>query len=377
MAADRVLLVTNIFPPEIGGPATFIDRLAHALDREGREVTVVCRSDRASDPTDDARAFRVVRIAAGGRIPFRVRSRAVLAREMLRHRAVLVNGLEDQAMHAAELTGRAYVLKIVGDTVWENARNMGLTQLSVDAFQPAFRNHTLLRKIEARRESALRRARLVLTPSEYLKRMVAGWGVPPEKIEVVYNGVPLEDFAGYEPKERAFGPFEVAFSGRITNWKGVGTLLEAVAGMEETRVRVIGDGPELAAMRARAGELGMGERAVFSGSMPHEEMCRALSRAHVLVLVSEYEGLSHTLLEASALGLPCVTSERGGNPEVVKDGVNGLIVPYGDAVKLRAALERLRDNEELRLKLALAAKENSRRFDFAETVRRTAEFLLT
>jgi glycosyltransferase involved in cell wall biosynthesis len=87
--------------------------------------------------------------------------------------------------------------------------------------------------------------------------------------------------------------------------------------------------------------------------------------------MSLYEGLSHTLLEASAIGIPCVASDCGGNPEIIQSGVNGILIPYGDVMKLREALQHLQNDEDSRFRLACAAKENSRRFDFEDTVRQT------
>jgi glycosyltransferase involved in cell wall biosynthesis len=101
-----------------------------------------------------------------------------------------------------------------------------------------------------------------------------------------------------------------------------------------------------------------------------------MQESDVLVLDSQYEGLSHTLLEAGAMGLPCIASDRGGNPEVIQNGSNGLLVPYGDVAALQAALANLEADEPLRYRLACQAKAHSGRFDFEKTVAGTAEILL-
>jgi glycosyltransferase involved in cell wall biosynthesis len=367
-----VLLVTNIFPPQIGGPASFIDRLAHALAAAGRRVTVVCGSDRPAEPSDAARPFVVRRVVRGGRVAFEANARAALCLEMARHRAVLVNGLEHQAAHAASIVRRRYVLKIVGDTVWESARNAGLTASSIDDFQreppPAE-----VRLLADRRRRYLDRASLVITPSEYLRRMVIGWGMAPDRVRTVLNGV--EPLPGASPRRRDGGLLRVLFVGRLTNWKGVETLLLALRELECVRASIVGDGPELPMLAALAEQCALGDRVHFLGRRSPAETQAAMRTHDVLVLGSSYEGLSHTLLEASAAGLACVATDSGGNPEVVDGSTTGLLYPYGDVARLATALRTLRDDEERRVALAHGALENSRRFSFDETVRGTISVL--
>lgn len=369
----RVLLITDIFPPEIGGPATFIDRLAHALTDRGTRVTVICTTP-DPDMTDRQRPFRVQRILRTGRIPFGLRMRARLVREMLRHRQILVNGLESLAGETAAQIGRRYVLKIVGDYVWEIARNTGQTHLGIDAFQ-----HNVppsLAALARQRQQYLSQASTLITPSRYLQQLVAGWGVPSAQIHVVFNGVELAHFQQYGPRQRdAHEPLRAVFCGRLTNWKGVETLLLAMQQLEGVELTIVGGGPEAPLLRSLAEQLDLGPAVRFAGVLPRERMHVEMSHHDVAVLTSGYEGLSHTLLEAAGLGLPMVASDCCGNPEVVDHEVNGLLVPFAGVREVREAFIRLRDDESLRYRLAQQAKGTSSNFDFSTTVARTAELL--
>src|SRR5690606_1402073 len=145
--------------------------------------------------------------------------------------------------------------------------------------------------------------------------------------------------ASAPPAPRAGERLRALFVGRLTNWKGVDTLLLAVRDLPEVDLAIVGDGPERPALEALARQLGLGGRAAFLGRLGRAETRREMLRSHVLVLPSLYEGLSHTLLEAGAVGLPCIASRCGGNPEVIADGENGLLVPPEDPAALGAALE--------------------------------------
>jgi glycosyltransferase involved in cell wall biosynthesis len=370
-----VLLVTNIFPPQIGGPATFIDRLGHSLAGRGHDVSVVCSSSERRDIRDAQRPFTVQRVSVASRERYEVLVRLRLALEMARHRLVFVNGLERYVAEVNRALRRRYVLKIVGDTVWETARNRGLTTLSIDEFQvDAHSQRQFAADIEMR-NGWVSAARHVVVPSEYLRRLVAGWGVASDRITVVRNGTDCTP-AVATGRRAVAQRLRALFVGRLTNWKGVETLLLAARELPMLELEIAGDGPEWPHLVELSAQLGLGDRVVFSGRLPAEGVRRAMDRAHVLVLTSLYEGLSHTVLEAMAAGVPCIVSACGGNEEVVCHGRNGLVVPPQDVARLVEALCSLVSDEGLRARLAAGAKDTARAFDLAETVARTERVLL-
>lgn len=364
----RVLLVTNVFPPLIGGPATFVDLLGRELARRGHRVTVVCSSPTRSHPSDRDRSFRVVRVSTENRYLYELEIRLVLLRELLLHRRVFVNLLESYVAEVNRFLRRRFVLKVVGDAAWERARNLGATALDIDAFQAAVAERAAVAGEIRKRDGALRQARCIVTPSRYLKDLVVGWGVPSEKVRVIPNGVEDALLAAAPPPPRKGARLRALFVGRLTNWKGVETLLLAVRDLACVEVAIVGDGPEQPSLRALAAQLGLNGRARFLGRLDRAAARVEMERSDVLVLTSLYEGHSHTLLEAGAVGLPCIASARGGNPEVIDDGGNGLLVPPQDPHALGAALERLARDEPLRHALATAAWRRSRERRLASSV---------
>src|SRR5581483_6337296 len=352
----RVLLITNIFPPMIGGPATFIDRLGHELSHRGWRVTVVCSSECASDASDLARPVRVCRVPVANRYLYEIRVRMVLAREMLRHQRIFVNLLEEYVSQVNRIFRRRFVLKVVGDRVWETARNRGATDLDVDAFQTDAHQREIWADAIRERASWVRGAELVITPSQYLARIVCGWGVPAERVAVVPNGVDEEFFQARAESPRDGGCLHALFVGRLTNWKGVDTLLLALPRVPNVHVTVAGEGPEYAQLTGLATQLGLAHRVSFTGRLARSEVLAAMKRAHVLVLPSLYEGLSHTLLEAMAVGLPCIATGCGGDSEVLVHEQNGLLVPPLHPPSVAAALSRLERDENLRQALAEGAR---------------------
>jgi len=140
------------------------------------------------------------------------------------------------------------------------------------------------------------------------------------------------------------GMVRVLFVGRLSKSKNVDVLLEAVAAAKSNGTRfeciIVGEGPERAALQARAAQLGLNGRARFVGGVPFERVLDYYEHADVLALVSDLEGWPKAIAEAMAFGLVCIGADRGLLPQMLGDG-RGLVVPPRDVRALAAALEQV------------------------------------
>jgi glycosyltransferase involved in cell wall biosynthesis len=118
---------------------------------------------------------------------------------------------------------------------------------------------------------------------------------------------------------------------------------------------IAGDGPDRAPLEARARELGLEGRVRFLGPQPRERVVELLRAADATILSSSWENFPHTVVEALAVGTPVLAMEAGGVAEVVRDGVNGLLVPAGDTRALADAVRRYFADADLRSRLRAAA----------------------
>jgi glycosyltransferase involved in cell wall biosynthesis len=170
-------------------------------------------------------------------------------------------------------------------------------------------------------------------------RLSAAEGLAPRRICTIWNGIDVRRFAFVGPEPA--GP--VVMVGRLSPEKDVETLIRATAlAVREYpafRLEVAGDGPCGPGLRRLADDLGVSAQVRFLGEV--RDVPALLARASLFVLPSLTEGISLTLLEAMARGLPVVTTRVGGNPEVVADGVTGLLVPARSAPELAGAMLRV------------------------------------
>jgi glycosyltransferase involved in cell wall biosynthesis len=370
----KCLLVTNIFPPAIGGPATFMDLLAHKLLNLGHEVSVVCSSE--GDVAPLPRPFPVYRANLAKRYSYEIKIRALLLAQLAQHSHILINGLESYAFPICRLLGRKPILKIVGDSAWERARNLGVTTLSIDEFQSReTQKDAFIVPIVRSRQQQLSIATKIVTPSDYLKKMVEGWGVAAEKIVVINNAVDIAELPKPASIEQSDALLRLIFVGRLTNWKGLETVLLALTRTPKVELVVCGDGPELPLLAGLAKQLDLSERVRFLGRQSRSSVLSWLQIADVAVLPSLYEGLSHTLLDALALGLPVIASSCGGNVEMVVDSTTGYLVRPQNPAALAGAILKLRDDPQLRSRMAQATKEQSKRYSLEKMVNSYAELL--
>jgi glycosyltransferase involved in cell wall biosynthesis len=356
----KVLLITTIYLPQIGGPATFINHFARFLTEKGYKVTVVCISDKKHLEIDSQESFSVYRITPGFfKATFYLRKWLILLFTIFTNDKVLLNGLEEDSYKICKLLRRKYILKIVGDKAWEFGRNNSLTTLNIDEFQKEpIENHRLF-KIRKMMLNYVKSAHLVYVPSDYLKGIVIGWGIKAEDVIVIHNCVPLQTIKKVENKSNDL--FKLLFIGRVTNWKGVESLLVAVNGISNVEVTICGDGPALIVYQELNRRLG-NSNVIFTGRVTPSVISDFLARTDVLVLASLYEGLSHTLLKAISFGKPCIASNIGGNPEVIKHGYNGLLFDPYNHNELREHILKLMNDNDYYNKLADGAVSSTFRF---------------
>ena len=217
------------------------------------------------------------------------------------------------------------------DAAWENARNLGWTKDPFELFQKKRYNA----KIELHRRLqrwALRSAEC-LTVSKFLKSVLLKWKIPRKQITVVYNAVhqlKLPSKTALRKKLDFDNKFVLVNVGRVTVYKGVDKIIRMCSKLKIPNLLlvIVGDGPALedAKKVARAHSLTHAIR--FVGRKNKKEVREFMKASDALILNSEYEGMSHTLLDAMSVKCPVIASAVCGNPELVEG--RGLLFRYNN-----------------------------------------------
>ncbi len=346
----RIAILIGRFPPGVvGGAEIQAETWARRLSARHR-VTVITRRDPASQPLREARdGFDVVRVPVSPLPVWRTIAdlaaidRAVRALperpDVLLCFMTFVPGLAGvrtgRALGIPAIVwirgeeeyrlGRSRVHRIVSPWVWSGARGV--------LVQSEANRTALLRELEAHAPGRLAAVR--------------------GRLDVVANGLELPQ-----------GPFpagaRVLSVGRLIAGKAMDVVIDAAAA-EGAPLTIAGDGPERAALEARARAAGADVR--FTGFADRAALGGLYAEASCFVLASRWgEGLPNVLLEAMARARPVIATPCAGIRDLLVDGVNGLLVPADDVPALRAALRRLRDDPALAARLGAEARRTVERF---------------
>ncbi|NQU77864.1 glycosyltransferase family 4 protein [Candidatus Falkowbacteria bacterium] len=379
----KIVIAAGIFPPDIGGPATYVVKLGNALVQRGCRINIVCYTS----PRENGKwkmengkwnfsVFRVLR--KGNKIVRYFKYFWKVLRvgkdcDVIYAQGPTSAGLP--ALFAAKLLRKKFVVKIVGDPAWEQAIGKGLTKDMIDEFQ-VNKYNLKIQLLKWVRSFVCRKADRVITPSEYLKGIVRGWGVDKDRVRVVYNSVENRELG---IRKQELDEDVILSVGRLVKWKGFDVLIEIMPDLVRVNPKfkliIVGDGPEKESYKLLVIRYKLEDKVELAGKLSREEVSDYLARAKMFVLNAGYEGLSHVILEAMQMGCPVITTRVGGNPEVIKDGENGLLVGYNNKEQLKSAILRLYNNDELRLGLAEQAKKDLGKFNFETMINSTEKEL--
>ena len=353
----KVVIATGLYPPEIGGPATYAAMLAQELPSQGIEVALVPFGWVRHYPRGVRHlvyAWKLWRESRGADLFYALDPISV--------------GLPTRLV--AALRRKPYLLRLGGDYAWEQGRlRFGVTK-SLDTHHDNPSDWPWRVKVLAKLQTYVaRHAAQVVVPSRYLKDIVSRWGIDPRHVSVIYSALyPIEVSETRDQLRHRlqYSHPTLISAGRLVPWKGFRTLIRVVAELREQyphiSLIIAGDGEERPALQDLVAELKLTDHVRFMGSLSKEALGASIKAADVFVLNTAYEGLSHQLIEVMDIGTPVVTTAVGGNPELIHDGVHGFLVPYDDAPALRDAIMRVLNHPESRDRIVQSARGRSKEF---------------
>lgn len=377
------VIASGIFKPDIGGPASYANTIAEKLSAT-RPVKVVTYSSVGRFREDKERPFKVIRV--WNKIPkfFRwcVYSLKLFNATDDANIILALNALSAgiPAYYSSRIRKCKFYIKIVGDYAWEMAILKGKTSLMINDFQKSKKSGVVgfLHRMQVK---ICRHADGVIVPSEYLANIVTGWGVPREKIKIIYNGVGVQPLdISKEEARRTVGITGniILSSGRLVMWKGFRMLIKIMPQVLQInqfiRLVIVGDGPERRRLELMVRNMGLEKKVYIVGRKTPAELAQYMAAADMFVLNTGYEGFSHQILEAMAFGVPIVTTTAGGNREVIRQGENGFMVKYNDEFNLIEAIRTLWNNPELREEFIVKGKETVRHFTPTRMIEETLTF---
>ena len=349
----KVLIVSGIWPPDVGGPASHAPEVAAFLRSRGHVVEAAVTAD--AEPAAQPYPVHWVDRSLPPGIRH-ARSVQLLAARARRADVIYTTGMFGRSSAAAALARTPLVVKLTADPAYERAKRWGLFDGSIAQFQARPPASTL--PLRLLRDADVRRASHAVFPSAYLQEIALGWGLTPDDVSLLPNPTPPIPELPPRDELRARFRFEgptLVFAGRLTTQKALEVALDAVGRVDGVELVVAGDGPDRAKLEAIGG-------ARFLGPQTRRQVLELFRAADAGLLSSSWENFPHVVVECLAIGTPFISTDAGGVTEVVTDGENGLIVPVNDPAALAAAIERYVADPALQERLRAAAAPSVERF---------------
>jgi len=364
----NLTLVTSIFPPEIGGPATYASEIQKRFHAKGQRVKVVTFSEKAEVVNNVYIApKRPVKLKFIG---FIYNHLALLAGILKSSKGCsLIYAMNPAyigfvSLVAARLMGKSIVLRFVGDAAWESAFRSQKTKKNLEDFLKSPEGGINIKILLILQKFILSKTDRIIVPSHFLKEVLVNYyRIDNRKVKVIYNSIDLPEYQK-PPFEasRSLGKPRLITVSRLMRHKRVDGIIEAVKKIAEeypqASLLIVGDGPEKGDLEKLSQKLGLNEKVRFCGKVTHKRMVTLLAEADIFVLNSVYEGLPHAVLEAMACRIPVIATNIRGTDEVVKDGETGLLVAPNNSKDLKEKLALLFKDKELRGRLAENAYKN-------------------
>ena len=319
----RVLVTVGIFPPDIGGPATFVPKIAkYFQDELNYEIEILTLSDNKNSNINDD--FSVKRIDRNLPIIYRWLKTIFTIYKLGKNKdLIFVNGLGTETTIANIFLKKKIIRKIVGDPVWERAYSKAKISESFDEFQ--VKNYGFSISLQKKvRSFSIKKSDIVVTPSQHLKNFILNLGFK-NKIEIINNGV-------FIPEENTNiftnDQINITIVSRLVSHKNIEKIIKAISDLNNPLINlnIIGDGPELNQLQKISLESNNKDNIIFHGKLNRDDINHIFLNSDIYIQASNYEGLPHSLLEAMSYGIPVLCTPVGECKEILGNEDRGYIL---------------------------------------------------
>jgi len=349
-----ILITVGIFPPDIGGPASFVPNISKYLISKGHNVKIICLSDKEHLIYKDE--INVIRINRNLPIIFRwLKTIVKIYNISKKSDLIFVNGLGTESTIANVFLRKKVIRKIVGDPVWERNYNKKLTNESFDDFQK--NKHGLFISLQKFiRNWSINKANLIITPSEHLKTFIEKIGFD-NKLFVINNGVIIE-----QPNKIIFenSILQLLVVSRLVSQKNIDLIIKAVKVMknEDVILNIVGDGSEINNLKHLVKKYELDQKVNFIGKIESPKLNEYLKDADIFIQASNYEGLPHSILEAINYEIPILSTDVGGCSVLLNKGERGYIIPMPiSEIGITEGIRTIINNKNEAISKAKIAKE--------------------
>lgn len=357
----KILIATGIYPPDIGGPATYSKLLKDELPKRGHSVEILSFGEVRNLPKIIRHIVYFFKALRRGR-----KSDIIFAQDPV--------SVGLPSMIASKILRKKFLIRVAGDYAWEQATQRFGVADGIDEFQckKYGLQVELLRSIQS---FVIKNADKIITPSHYFKKVVSNWMEGNEKVEVIYNGINLNLNPTTSCKVDNFKMKKIISAGRLVPWKGFATLIKIMKDLPDWTLTIAGDGPMKGELKNLVFSIGLEDRVKLPGAIPREELLSELKKSDLFVLNTSFESFSFQTVEAMHLMVPVIATNTGNLNEILENGKEGILVEPNNEEQILSAIKKIDEDKNFRDLIIRNAKSKSEKFSITETLNHLVEVI--
>lgn len=347
----KILITTGIYPPDIGGPATYSKLLFDELPKRGIDVSVLSFGQVRHLPKiirHIAFFIKIIKISSGVNVIFTQDTVSV--------------GLP--SLFASKVLHKKFFVRVPGDYAWEQSVQRYGVKETIDDFQNK-KYGIRVEILKFLQRLVVNGAHTVITPSIYFKNLVSKWVKNPEKVNCIYNGIDLTDILNHQEK---YQKKTMISAGRLVNWKGFSALILSMNILSDWQLFIAGDGPMKKELEDLINKNSLQNRVHLMGQVKRSDLIKKMQDCDVFVLNTHFESFSFQVVEAMACGIPVVTTNIGNLAEIVDHNQNGILIKPDDINEMVKNIKKISEDIEFRKNIVISAKKKALNFSIQNTI---------
>ncbi len=361
----KILITTGVYPPDIGGPATYSKLLFDELPKRGIEVDVL--------------SFGEVRF-----LPKIIRHIIYFFKILKKSKGVGIIYAQDPVsvglptMLASKILNKRFFIRIAGDYAWEQGVQRFDVKDNLDDFSAKNKGYSfMVRVFKKIQKTVANSADMIIVPSQYFKGIISNWGIETSKINAIYNGIKIsqqsEVVFSNDIKDESTNKEKVLLSvGRLVPWKGFDVLIECMPEILKNypnlKLKIIGSGPQKENLEKIINKLNLRDDVFLTGQLEREKTLKCMEEADLFILNTQYEGFAHQLIEVANLKTPIITTNIGGNPELIENNKEGILIEPNNKQQIIDSIIKVLKNNEFREDIVKNAFIKSQQFSIQNTL---------
>ena len=331
----KILLVTGIYPPDIGGPAQFTFSFANWLKKKGYAVTIITLTNNENIKKKgnffyiSRKKFYVFRLLETIRLILRLKKKFDV---------VLASGLHFECSLASFFIRKNFFFRVAGDKAWEYSIEKKITKINFDDYQVS--NNIKFYFYKSIRNFYLKRCHAIIVPSKYLLNVVRQW-----KLKKNIYHINNASLISKNKKNIVIRKKIILTVSRLVSWKNIDKSILLIKNLPNYYYYIIGNGPLYGKLKALIIKEGLGKKVFLLGKKNHKIISKYLSQSSAFLLLSSYEGMSHVILDAMQLKVPLLISDILPNRELVINRKNGLLLDINNAKQMQKQIDYFLNNK--------------------------------